>query len=481
MLEAIAHQQLKNLLQKVRTDWPHHLTLSRLVARSLRRKDSTFIQLEDCTQDEWWLGLMVPLCLESRGTVLVLQDDLKSRLLKIELPRLQSAGFNVGCWEGVTPPMGDQIWLLNHSELINIYKNELLGSRQLIIPEADLLSQHLRDAMTLKITSEDWERFRRANSFDEESIMCLFQKLTRSVFQHPAKLPQKVRIDGSEISCLQDLLGHLENSPFPWPLIFNLEPDFWASWAELDHKMLNWDWFFKPIEPLKILHGLLSNQPSLLITRASHNHLIKAELQSAAFAPNVVVNLSQPHLKDPIPLYLPFRQPLPNTAIFADHLLDQSRRLILGRPGITILLLDDYQLRMQLTSQLAAEFGQRVSHETTSPEENGVVSSGWDWWLHHHRQLPLPEQLIIALLPLPSLESPFIAARVEALKREGRDWFRDYLLPEALSVIPDAVTPVRNNNGRLAILDGRLRARSWGEEFLSILEPWTPLQRLLPD
>ena len=58
---------------------------------------------------------------------------------------------------------------------------------------------------------------------------------------------------------------------------------------------------------------------------------------------------------------------------------------------------------------------------------------------------------------------------------------RTLLLPEALSRLPAAVAPVRRNNGRLAILDGRVRSRGWGEQVLRQLEPWTSLQRLLPD
>ena len=50
-----------------------------------------------------------------------------------------------------------------------------------------------------------------------------------------------------------------------------------------------------------------------------------------------------------------------------------------------------------------------------------------------------------------------------------------------LSLLPLAVAPLRKSCGRLAILDGRLRYRRWGEEFLRRLEPWTPLNRLLPD
>ena len=37
------------------------------------------------------------------------------------------------------------------------------------------------------------------------------------------------------------------------------------------------------------------------------------------------------------------------------------------------------------------------------------------------------------MLPIASLEEPLTAARVESLKRQGKDWFRTLLLPEALT------------------------------------------------
>ena len=117
----------------------------------------------------------------------------------------------------------------------------------------------------------------------------------------------------------------------------------------------------------------------------------------------------------------------------------------------------------------------------TSPESNGVICCSWTWWLDHQEHLPLPRQLIAALLPIPSLGSPLISARVEAFKRDGRDWFRDFLLPEALRVMLQAVSPLRGHDFRLAILDGRVKARSWGEEILHILQPWSPVRHLLPN
>jgi ATP-dependent DNA helicase DinG len=94
--------------------------------------------------------------------------------------------------------------------------------------------------------------------------------------------------------------------------------------------------------------------------------------------------------------------------------------------------------------------------------------------------LPLPCQVLVGLLPIASLEDPLTAARVSALRQEGRDWFRELLLPEALNRLQRGLAGLRRNGGRLAVLDGRLRARSWGRQVLRALEPWVQLSRLLP-
>ncbi len=481
MLEARTHKQLKQLLLRHSSPWPHHLTLSRLVARSLRRQDHTLIQLDPSSKDLWWLGLLVPLCLEEHKAVMILSEQRRRRLLKVELPMLQAEGFKLACWEGNVPPPGNQLWLMNPIELIEAHQQGQLKSRQLIIPEAEHLSTRLRAAMALSITYQDWEQLRRAHPSADASLMQLHERLSRSLFTQATRIDAQVRLDGSEILALKDLMRLLGPSPSPWPALLNANNHFWASWAELDHRLLQWRWRLEPLEPLQNLPGLLREQPSVLLTRSKPSHLVRAELDAAGFPATVVATLSEPNLQEPIPLFAPRRQPLPNTEIYAEHLLDQCRRLILGRQNISVVLLDDQHLRLQLTAELAAEFGRRVVHETTAPEVNGVICCRWTWWLQYHDQLPLPGQLIVALLPIASVESPLTAARVECLKCQGRDWFRDLLLPEALSLLAPAVEPIRQSQGRLAILDGRLRGRSWGKQVLCTLEPWTPLQRLLPD
>jgi len=56
MLEAQAHLRLKQLLkQGGGSSWPHHLTLTRLVARSLRRGDHSLFPVS-ATVDRPWLA-----------------------------------------------------------------------------------------------------------------------------------------------------------------------------------------------------------------------------------------------------------------------------------------------------------------------------------------------------------------------------------------------------------------------------------------
>jgi len=192
------------------------------------------------------------------------------------------------------------------------------------------------------------------------------------------------------------------------------------------------------------------------------------------------VELGDPPLSEPLPLYVPLRQPLPNSPPFAEHLLDHCRRLVLGQSGLTVILLDDRGLRGALASALAGEFGSRVTEHSTAPESNGVICASWSWWLDHQPRLPLPCQVIVALLPLPSLEDPLTAARVARLRLQGRDWFRELLLPAALQRLRRGLACLRRCGGRAAVLDGRLRARAWGRQVFRAMEPTVPLNRLLP-
>ncbi|MFM7547904.1 MAG: helicase [Cyanobacteriota bacterium] len=454
--------------------WPHHLSLSRLVARSLRRADHTLVRLAPCSDPSWWLGLLVPIALSDTPVALVASDALRQRLLQVELPRLAAGGLALSCGEGADPPAQVRLWLLSHAELIALWQQQRLGERHLVIPEVELLDGQLREALEVVIAPAHWDALRRAHPAAERGLLELHERLSCRVLRHPAGGQRLVPISAEDEAPLRQLLALLSGLPEPWPRWLEARQG-WASWARLQPGLLQWQLHRQPLEPLQVLQGLLAGRGAVLVGEPAGCGA------SLGLQPAVEVSLGDPPLADPLPLFAPPRQPLPNCPHYGEHLLEQSRRLVLGMAGLTVVLLDDEPLRRGLAAGLAAEFGSRVVLESTAPDSNGVVCAGWDWWLQHQQRLPLPCQLVVALLPIASLEDPLTAARVESLRRQGRDWFRERLLPDGLGRLQRGLAGLlRHGSGRLAVLDGRLRSRGWGQQVLLGLEPWVELKRLLP-
>ena len=485
MLEASSHQQLKALLRREGLQsWPHHLTLSRLVGRSLRRGDHTVVRLLPGTDPSWLISLLVPLALSEGPLALVVSDALRQRLLRVEWPRLRAAGLSLPCWEGSRAPDGARIWMLNHRELLEAWRNHQLGRRQLVIPEAEYLEVALRAAMEVVVEPRHWELLRRAQPSAADSLLTLHRRLSQRVLTHPRQIEQMVALEPEDEAPLRHLLPLLDPLPDPWPQWLKAAGNGWCGWARVEPAQLQWRLHRQPLDPLLELKDLLLERGVVLTGEMGSDGAGSppaAALSTLGLTPQVMVALGDPLLvNDPLPVYAPLGQPLPNSPHYAEHLLNRCLRLVLGQGGLSVVLVDDAALRKGLASGLAAEFGRRVTHECTSPESNGVLCASWSWWLDHQDLLPLPCQVLVALLPIASLEDPLTAARVSQLRRQGRDWFRELLLPDALNRLQRSVAGLRRNGGRLAVLDGRLRSRGWGRQVFSAMEPWVQLSRLLP-
>jgi ATP-dependent DNA helicase DinG len=184
-----------------------------------------------------------------------------------------------------------------------------------------------------------------------------------------------------------------------------------------------------------------------------------------------------------IQLYVPHKLPLPNTPEFQAAFIHKVRTLVClsaTAPGLTVVLVGDVPLKAQVGTILASEFGSRVQVEKTCLDDNGILVTGWEFWREHQRVLPAPHLLIIATLPLPSLENPLVAGRVAYYKRSHQDWFRLFLLPAALNELQRAVAPVRESQGIVALLDTRVVNRSYGAQVLAVLSPLARINYLDP-
>ncbi|MFM7428230.1 MAG: ATP-dependent DNA helicase [Elainella sp.] len=488
MIEVEVHQQLRAFLREQGEPyWPHHLTMARLVARALRLGRSALIQAGAPSgyHGRYRLSYLMPLLLWQDSAILVAPEAVLQRLLMVEVPRLRQwistdKPIQTGdCWPSpefrgllLTTP---QVWLTDRLHQQGRFPAKVLT----VIDGVDDLEDWTRDLLTLSLRSPDWDQLLQNQPEQADLIRDTRVQLTRSVFQHPVNPYDRYLLELPEQAALEQLYASLpQELTLPaWQQFREqlLRPDQ-ILWAEVVRQQGQVSLHCAPAEVTASLRQVWQQQPVVLIGGA-----LDLEADATVFRQRLgledltCVKFSPDRQHELIQLYLPDGLPMPNTPQFQPVLIQEIRALLMAtntaQQGLTVLLIGDVPLKAQIGSMLAGELGSRVQVEKTCLDENGILVTGWKFWRHHQAVLPAPQLLVIATLPLPSLEDPLVAGRVAVYKRWRQDWFRLYLLPTALSELQRAIAPVRESQGVVALLDNRVNHRTYGQQALAAMSP----------
>ena len=524
MIETEVHQRLRAYLREQgHTQWPHHLTMARLVARALRVGRSALIQTDSLAayQGTHRLSYLIPALLWPEPAILALPDDLLKQVLQQDIPNLQQSlpvikSVQAGdIWPGdsfkgllVTSAQG---WLRDRLGSVDTLPDFQAAHRfpahiPTIIDGAGDLEKWIRTELSTVLTPQDWELLMLAYPSDRSRIRDLRVRLTHTVFQHPANPYGCHLIDAPEQALLDELrellmtFGDHDRLPRPWQQFWQqLDTPDRLAWSQLNRELGSFLLCCGPTDIDSVLAPIWQQQPIVLVGAA-----LDADTQAKRYRERLglgdmtCLRFGPDRHHDLIQLYLPDRLPMPNTSHFKTAALEEVRRLLGAKQmgakqpmdeslaaGPTVVIVGDVPLRAQFASVLAAEFGSRVQVESVVDDQQGVLITGWEYWRSHQSQFAPPSLMIITTLPIPSLENPLVAGRVAMYKRRQQDWFKAYLLPEALSVLQHAVAPVRsrynlsptahqpdsNRDGVVAILDNRINHRSYGRQIIVALSP----------
>ncbi|EDX85822.1 hypothetical protein S7335_3525 [Synechococcus sp. PCC 7335] len=481
MIETEVHQRLRAYLREQgHTQWPHHLTMARLVARALRVGRSALIQTDSLSayQGTHRLSYLIPALLWPEPAILALPDKLLKLMLHQDIPDLQQRlpvikPVQTGDrWPGESfrglLVTSTQAWLCDRlssdrvSGLPTTSAN--LVSRfpegiPTIIEGASDLETWIRTTLSTTLSSQDWELLTLAYPAHCELIRDLRVRLTHTILQHPANPYGCHLIDVPErmlLNELRDLLithGDGDQMPVAWQVFWRqFDQPSQLAWSQMNRQVGSFVLCCGPTDIDSTLAPIWQRQPIVLVgaaldtdTRAVRyrERLGLGEMTCLSFGPD--------RHNDLIQLYLPDRLPMPNTSHFKAAALEEIRRLLGAKQlmddsstaGPTVVIVGDVPLKIQFASVLAAEFGSRVQVESEVDKHQGVLITGWEYWRSHQSQFATPSLMIVTTLPIPSLENPLVAGRVAMYKRRQQDWFKAYLLPEALSTLQHAVAPVR--------------------------------------
>ncbi|MEM9275128.1 MAG: helicase C-terminal domain-containing protein [Cyanobacteria bacterium P01_F01_bin.143] len=502
MIEVEVHSALKGFLREQgNRGWPHHLTMARLVARTLRLGRSALMQTGS-SSNRYCPSYLMPVLLGDWSVILVVPQLKQVNLIDNEIPHLQKwLGINKQVRIGEQWQTGDQllitspqVWLGDRLSRENRFPHQI----PTIIDHAEDLETWAIEQLTISLEISDWDDLLQANPQDAELIRNCRVKLTKAIFDHPTnpykcyllEQPERdilvyilrILANKQALTAKFDQFWHLLDSPHhPFRINSQPSPLLWVSRqtatgffslhiapAEVAIA-LNPIWYQQPIV---LIGSFLDREPQAPVYREK---LGLPEMLCLQYSPN----RQQEHIK----LYLPDRFPLPNNPQFRTAFIEQARILVgfsRNSQQPAVLLIEDVPLRAQVASALAAQIGSQVQVDTTEVSDTGILVTGWQFWKQHQDQLPIPKLLIIATLPLPSLENPLVASRVAYLKRRRKDWFRLYLLPTALNMIQQTIIPLRESQGIIALLDNRVNFRSYGKTILSALEPCARINYIDP-
>ncbi|MCL6434219.1 MAG: ATP-dependent DNA helicase [Leptolyngbyaceae cyanobacterium HOT.MB2.61] len=507
MIEVEVHQQLRAFLREQgKPYWSHHLTMARLVARALRLGRSALMQTDALSryQGRYRLSYLVPVLMWQGPVVLVASEAVQQRLLMVEIPQLRQwiqSSKSIRTGDRFPDPDFQGLLLTTPESWLSDRlhpKGRLPAGIPTILDGVDDLENWVCHQLTTRLHSGDWDELMLALPSHTEFIRDARVQLTKTIFERPANPYECFLLEPYERQILETLFQDLQSlSPHPpippSPSLPPL-PQSWKNfhqslqlgnyllWADIARRQGQFSLNCGPVEVASVLAPIWDQQPLILIGGALdldaeatvyRHRLGLGDLTCLKFAGDRQDELIQ--------LYLPEKLPMPNTPEFQWALIQEMHKLLrvsAGCQGLTVLIVGDVPLKAQVASVLASEFGSRVQVERTCLDDNGILVTGWEFWRQHQRVLPAPHLLAIATLPIPSLENPLVAGRVAYYKQQRQDWFRLYLLPEALSELQRAIAPVRECQGVVALLDSRVIHRNYGHQVLAALSPLARLNYL---
>jgi ATP-dependent DNA helicase DinG len=417
--------------------------------------------------------------------------ELQQSLCHVELPRLRE-------WLQISKPLrlatteldpdfpgisflSPQDWLQLQLQSPNAWSATL----PLVIDSAENLDFWVRLHLTQTLSPQDWDSLIWLYPAQVDCIRDARAALTYTLFQHPPNPYGCVMVNQAEqvlVSQLIEMLPIYDGcGSVAWrQFVESLHLSNQLVWADLDRVQGNFTLHSAPSDIASTLQPLWAERTTVLLSGVidvdSQADLFRLQL---GLGDLTCVQFATDRQNEALTLYLPDGLPMPNTPEFAPVLIEQLHRLLrFSGETFSVLIIDDLPLKTLIATRLAAEFGSRVKVEYTDCKPGHVLIAGWTFWQQQQRSLPHPHVLAIATLPFPSLENPKVAGRVAYYKQQRQDWFRLYLLPEALRTLQKAIAPLRLEPSLLALFDNRVLHRSYGQQVLSVLSPYARLNYL---
>ena len=189
--------------------------------------------------------------------------------------------------------------------------------------------------------------------------------------------------------------------------------------------------------------------------------------------------------------FLPRGLPEPNEPGFNRAVADLSIEILTASRGRGFLLYTSHRALGEAAAHLAGRLPYPLLVQGSAPKSellerfralgNAVLLGTASFWEGVDVRGEALSVVIIDRLPFASPGDPVLQARIDALRAEGGNPFREYQLPQAVIALKQgAGRLIRDvtDRGVLVVCDRRLLSRSYGQVFVRSLPPFRRTQQL---
>ena len=480
MLEIISHQYLKKFIKSHQIDWDHIYSFGRIISKCSQINQTYLINSEIFSSNIWISPLLISLFLSEENSTFVLPQNKIELIKKKHLEDLKDLGFEFLLENDQIIFSNHRVCLITLENFLNDSNISTFSNHRIVFSGIENIKQDLKNHFRISLFKKHWFHNVEKTSLESQIIISRYNSLKKKFFLKKDLDSDYIYLNPEEVNLFSKFFNEYASFSDQFKRASVALSEGWACWVKLDIINFEWKFFLEPLDELSQIKKLLSNNKFIFLSALRKDNFFEKYLKKQSIKIDKVINFKSNFNEKKILLYVPPRQMLPNNPLFTKAISDKCKKLVIFSKGFSLVLSDDVNLKITLATELASTLGRRVLLEEIPSHNNAIICSSYNWWIKNAFLIKSPEQIVIPLLPIPEMKEPINGINVSHYKELAKDWFREFLLPEAIEKLERSVSPLRRNSGKLVILDGRANKRRWGRSLIKSIEPSKQINYMLP-
>jgi len=480
MLEARTHKYLKEFLKKNPSNWKHIYSFGRIIATYIRKQENLLINSEIFLTEEWFPGILIPLFINQENSKFVVPSYQLQFLLNEYLPLYKEFGFHFSVQNNQIIFSQHKVLIQTIGSLLDDYSQSNFEKQIIIFADIGNLKKDIKNFLRITIHKKDWFNFFDSYLEEKNKLSETYDLLKEKFFLRSFQKQTSMTLNIEETNFLKKIIKQNAYRSDKFDKLNKAISSGWAFWINLDHDKFEWSLEVEPIDQFAEINELLSKNNMIFLSSFRRDNFFKRYLTKNDIKLSSSISFKSSFIEKNIIIYIPSKLLLPNNPSFIKLTIDNCKKFSLFSKGVSIFLFNENSFKIKLATELASVYGKRVLLENYPKLDNQIVCSSYDWWIKKLHLICPPDQIIIPLLPFPNMAEPINQETISFLRSQSKNWFREFMFPEAFQIIDKAISPLRKNSGKLVILDGRISQRQWGKDMLEMIQPQKSLNFIYP-